>query len=140
MAIINCISVSATRGAGLKPNSTPVDSLHPRWRNKVAPMSVKEVPSDHDFFDPAYVKHWSDSIIRYRPERKKVFKAFAAEAARMKKTALSSSSVAALDFWPKRCWKIVISGATRWPTSRRRCSTSAGNAWRSSKTRLFLFN
>lgn len=48
-------------------------------------MSVKEVPSDHDFFDPAYVKHWSDSIARYRPERKKLFKAFAAEAARMKK-------------------------------------------------------
>jgi ubiquinone/menaquinone biosynthesis C-methylase UbiE len=52
-------------------------------------MSVKEVPSDHDFFDPAYVKHWSDSITRYRPERKKLFKAFAAEAARMKKRALS---------------------------------------------------
>ncbi len=31
-------------------------------------MSVKEVPSDHDFFDPAYVKQWTDSIIRYRPE------------------------------------------------------------------------
>ena len=52
-------------------------------------MSIKEVPSDHDFFDPAYVKHWSDSIIRYRPERKQVFKAFAAEAARMNKPALS---------------------------------------------------
>ena len=52
-------------------------------------MSVKEVPSDHDFFDPAYVKHWSDSITGYRPERKKLFKAFAAEAARMKKSALS---------------------------------------------------
>ena len=52
-------------------------------------MSVQEVPSDHDFFDPAYVKHWSDSITRYRPERKKLFKAFAAEAARMKKRALS---------------------------------------------------
>jgi SAM-dependent methyltransferase len=52
-------------------------------------MSMKEVPSDHDFFDPAYVKHWSDSIIRYRPERKKLFKAFAAEAARMNKSALS---------------------------------------------------
>ena len=52
-------------------------------------MKVNEVPSDHDFFDPAYVKHWSDSITRYRPERKKLFKAFAAEAARMKKSALS---------------------------------------------------
>jgi SAM-dependent methyltransferase len=52
-------------------------------------MSVKEVPSDHDFFDPAYVKHWSDSITRYRPERKKLFKAFVAEAARIKKSALS---------------------------------------------------
>ncbi|HEY1233204.1 MAG TPA: class I SAM-dependent methyltransferase [Candidatus Binatia bacterium] len=52
-------------------------------------MKVKEVPSDHDFFDPAYVKHWSDSIIRYRPERKRLFKAFTAEAARMKKNALS---------------------------------------------------
>jgi SAM-dependent methyltransferase len=52
-------------------------------------MNVKEVPSDHDFFDPAYVKHWSDSISRYRPERKKLFKAFAAEAVRMKKGALS---------------------------------------------------
>lgn len=52
-------------------------------------MSVKEVPSDHDFFDPVYVKHWSDSIIRYRPERKQVFKAFAAEAARMNQPALS---------------------------------------------------
>jgi hypothetical protein len=48
-------------------------------------MSLKEVPSDHDFFDPAYVKQWSDSIIRYRPERKRVFKIFAAEAARLKR-------------------------------------------------------
>jgi SAM-dependent methyltransferase len=52
-------------------------------------MSVKEVPSDHDFFDPDYVKHWSDSITRYRPERKKLFKAFTDEAARKKKGALS---------------------------------------------------
>jgi len=52
-------------------------------------MSVKEVPSDHDFFDPAYVKQWSDSIIRYRPEREQVFRAFAAEAARIEKPALS---------------------------------------------------
>src|SRR6476646_659005 len=52
-------------------------------------MNVKEVPSDHDFFDPAYVKEWTDSIIRYRPEREQVFRAFAAEAARMKKDSLS---------------------------------------------------
>lgn len=52
-------------------------------------MSVKEVPSDHDFFDPAYVKHWSDSILRYRPERREIFKAFAAEAKRMNKPGLS---------------------------------------------------
>ena len=52
-------------------------------------MSVKEVPSDHDFFDPAYVKQWTDSIIRYRPEREQVFRAFAAEAARIEKPALS---------------------------------------------------
>ena len=52
-------------------------------------MNVKEVPSDHDFFDPAYVKQWSDSIIRYRPEREQVFRAFAAEAARIEKPALS---------------------------------------------------
>jgi len=52
-------------------------------------MNVREVPSHHDFFDPAYVKQWSDSIARYRPERKKLFEAFAAEAARMKKGALS---------------------------------------------------
>lgn len=50
---------------------------------------LKEVPSDHDFFDPAYVKHWSDSITRYRPERKKLFEAFGAEAARMKNRTLS---------------------------------------------------
>lgn len=48
-------------------------------------MSVKEVPSDHDFFNAAYVKHWTESISRYRPERKQIFKAFAAEAARLKK-------------------------------------------------------
>ena len=48
-------------------------------------MNVKEVPSDHDFFDPAYVKQWTDSIIRYRPEREQVFRAFAAEAARIEK-------------------------------------------------------
>jgi SAM-dependent methyltransferase len=52
-------------------------------------MSVKEVPSDHDFFDPAYVKHWTESISRYRPERKRLFEVFAAEAARIKKGALS---------------------------------------------------
>ncbi len=52
-------------------------------------MSMKEVPSDHDFFDPAYVKRWSDSILRYRPERKQVFKAFAAEAKRMDTPGLS---------------------------------------------------
>jgi SAM-dependent methyltransferase len=52
-------------------------------------MSVKEVPSDHDFFDPAYVKQWTDSISRYRPERQQLFKVFAAEAARIEKAALS---------------------------------------------------
>ena len=52
-------------------------------------MNLKEVPSDHDFFDPAYVKQWTDSIIRYRPERQRLFKVFAAEAARIKKVALS---------------------------------------------------
>ena len=52
-------------------------------------MSLKEVPSNHDFFDPAYVKHWSDSIIRYRPERKKIFKALTAEAARIERPELS---------------------------------------------------
>lgn len=52
-------------------------------------MTVKDVPSDHDFFDPAYVKQWSDSIVRYRPERQQLFKVFAAEAARINKTALS---------------------------------------------------
>jgi ubiquinone/menaquinone biosynthesis C-methylase UbiE len=58
-------------------------------RNKVASMSVKEVPSNHDFFDPAYVKQWTESISRYRPERRQLFKVFAAEAARIKKDALS---------------------------------------------------
>ena len=52
-------------------------------------MGVKEVPSDHDFFDPAYVKHWTESISRYRPERKRLFEVFAAEAARIKNGALS---------------------------------------------------
>jgi SAM-dependent methyltransferase len=52
-------------------------------------MSLKEVPSDHDFFDPAYVKQWTESILRYRPERRKLFKLFAAEAAQMKRDALS---------------------------------------------------
>jgi SAM-dependent methyltransferase len=52
-------------------------------------MSVKEVPSDHDFFDPAYVKRWTESISRYRPERKRLFEVFAAEAARIKNGALS---------------------------------------------------
>ncbi|HEX6439047.1 MAG TPA: class I SAM-dependent methyltransferase [Candidatus Binatia bacterium] len=52
-------------------------------------MSVKEVPSDHDFFDPAYVKHWTESISRYRPERTRLFEVFAAEAARIKKGTLS---------------------------------------------------
>ena len=50
---------------------------------------VKEVPSDHDFFDPAYVKRWTESIGRYRPERKRLFEVFAAEAKRIKKGALS---------------------------------------------------
>ena len=67
-----------------------VDLLHPRrTRPRVAPMSLKEVPSDHDLFDPAYVKHWTESIGRYRPERRQLFKVFAAEAARIKKAALS---------------------------------------------------
>jgi ubiquinone/menaquinone biosynthesis C-methylase UbiE len=52
-------------------------------------MSVKEVPSDHDFFDPAYVKQWTESISRYRPERKRLFEVFAAEARRIKRGGLS---------------------------------------------------
>src|SRR5690349_9108197 len=51
-------------------------------------MSVKEVPSDHDFFDPTYVKHWTESITRYRPERRELFKAFAAEIRKIKKNKL----------------------------------------------------
>ena len=50
---------------------------------------MKEVPSDNDFFDPAYVKHWTESISRYRPERKRLFEVFAAEAARVKQGALT---------------------------------------------------
>jgi ubiquinone/menaquinone biosynthesis C-methylase UbiE len=52
-------------------------------------MGVKEVPSEHDFFDPVYVKHWSDSIARYRPERQKLFKAFAAGIRGIKRDGLS---------------------------------------------------
>jgi SAM-dependent methyltransferase len=52
-------------------------------------MAVKEVSSDHDFFDPGYVKQWTDSIVRYRPERLQLFKAFAAEAAGIQKDRLS---------------------------------------------------
>jgi SAM-dependent methyltransferase len=67
-----------------------VNSLHPRQTGtRVASMSIKEVPSDHDFFDPAYVKRWTDSIVRYRPERRQLFEVFAAEAARIKKDSLS---------------------------------------------------
>jgi ubiquinone/menaquinone biosynthesis C-methylase UbiE len=51
--------------------------------------SVQEVPSDHDFFDPVYVKHWTESISRYRPERKRLFEVFAAQAGRIKMGALS---------------------------------------------------
>lgn len=50
---------------------------------------MKEVPSDHDFFDPEYVKHWTESILRYRPERQNLFEKFAAEAARINKPGLS---------------------------------------------------
>jgi SAM-dependent methyltransferase len=52
-------------------------------------MAVKEVPSDHDFFDPGYVKKWTESIVRYRPERQQLFKAFAAQAVQMEKEPLS---------------------------------------------------
>ena len=55
----------------------------------MASIAVKEVPSDHDFFDPGYVKQWTDSIVRYRPERQQLFKAFAAEAAGIQKDQLS---------------------------------------------------
>jgi len=68
----------------------PVDVLRPRQtRTTVSSMSLKEVPTDHDFFDPAYVKQWTDSVIRYRPERQQLFKVFAAQAARITKAALS---------------------------------------------------
>jgi SAM-dependent methyltransferase len=52
-------------------------------------MSIKEVRSNHDFFDPAYVKHWSESVARYRPERQQLFKVFAAEISRVEKPELS---------------------------------------------------
>jgi SAM-dependent methyltransferase len=50
---------------------------------------VKEVPSDHDFFDPEYVKLWTESIVRYRPERQKLLERFAAVAAHIGKPPLS---------------------------------------------------
>jgi len=52
-------------------------------------MAVKEVPSDHNFFDPAYVKKWTASIVRYRPERQQLFKVFVTEVARIQKDQLS---------------------------------------------------
>ena len=52
-------------------------------------MTTKEVPSDHDFFDPAYVKRWADSISQYRPERRQLFKEFAAEIMRIGKLEVS---------------------------------------------------
>ena len=72
---------------------------------------VKEVPSDHDFFDPAYVKRWTESIGRYRPERKRLFEVFAAEAKRIKKGAFYRETVLPLapfaslrekSFWSER--------------------------------------
>lgn len=52
-------------------------------------MTVHEVPSDHDFFDPLYVKRWIAAVARYRPERQQLFKAFAAEAAHINKETIS---------------------------------------------------
>jgi SAM-dependent methyltransferase len=56
-------------------------------------MSVKEVASDHDFFDPAYIKRWTEAIARYRPERREVFKAFAAEIGKMENNDLSAAEL-----------------------------------------------
>jgi len=35
-----------------------------------------EVPSDHDFFDPAYVRVWAEDSIRKNPQRSAFFDAF----------------------------------------------------------------
>jgi SAM-dependent methyltransferase len=53
-------------------------------------MAVEEVPSDHDFFDPLYVKRWVAAISRYRPERRQILDAFAAETARLGKHRFSA--------------------------------------------------
>jgi SAM-dependent methyltransferase len=52
-------------------------------------MVVKEVPSDHDFFDPLYVKRWIAAVSRYRPERRQILEALAAEAAQVRKARFS---------------------------------------------------
>jgi SAM-dependent methyltransferase len=52
-------------------------------------MVVKEVPSDHDFLDPLYVKRWIAAVSRYRPERRQILDAFAAEAAQIRKAGFS---------------------------------------------------
>ena len=52
-------------------------------------MAVKDVPSDHDFFDPAYVRQWTDNAMRNRPERRELFRAFSAETERIRKSTLS---------------------------------------------------
>jgi len=104
-------------------------------------MSLKEVPSDHDFFDPAYVKQWTDSIIRYRPERQQLFKVFAAEAARINKASLPVFALGCgPGFLAEALLKTVRARATRSSTSRRRCWSLAGVAWRGSKTGRFLFS
>ena len=91
-------------------------------------MAVKEVPSDHDFFDPGYVKQWTDSIVRYRPERLQLFKAFAAEAAGIQKDRLSVLELdAARVFWLNNCCKTAIYRVTRLSISRLTCWSLAGS-------------
>ena len=114
--------------------------LNPRAPEiRVSLMSVKEVPSDHDF-DPAYVQHWTESIMRYRPERKRIFNAFAAEAARLNK----GLSVFELGCGPGFLAEALLENCdiARYTLVifHRRCSISAANGWRSSKTKPFSFN
>ena len=52
-------------------------------------MSVTDVPSDHGFFDPVYVRRWHEETTSKFPERLTFLEAFVAEASALDRAPLS---------------------------------------------------
>jgi SAM-dependent methyltransferase len=85
------------------------------WTGNPLDMSVEDIPSDHDFFDPAYVRQWAEQTEIKDPDRLQFFAAFVRRVAELSSTKRRDVVVLELGSGPGRLAHELL---TRSPVAR----------------------